>query len=108
MKEFGYKISASRQIDFDKIDHSLYRKIIENEPSMRLCIDCGSCSATCTAGNITDFSIRKMNLMIRRGETVGLQKEFANCMLCGKCTMICPRGVNTRNIILTIRKILNN
>jgi heterodisulfide reductase subunit C len=21
-------------------------------------------------------------------------------MLCGKCTLVCPRGVNTRNIII--------
>jgi heterodisulfide reductase subunit C len=108
MKNFGYTISKGRVLDFDKTDHTLYRQIIEQEPSMRLCIDCGSCSATCTAGNVTDFSIRKMNLMIRRGETEGLRKEFSSCMLCGKCMMICPRGVNTRNIILTIRRIYKN
>jgi heterodisulfide reductase subunit C len=25
-------------------------------------------------------------------------------MLCGKCTLACPRNVNTRNVILQIRK----
>ena len=25
-------------------------------------------------------------------------------MLCGKCQLVCPRGVNTRNVILLIKK----
>jgi heterodisulfide reductase subunit C len=27
-------------------------------------------------------------------------------MLCGKCQLACPRGVNTRNVILTIQRAL--
>jgi len=29
-------------------------------------------------------------------------------MLCGKCTLVCPRNVNTRNIILLIRETVSN
>jgi heterodisulfide reductase subunit C len=25
-------------------------------------------------------------------------------MLCGKCTLVCPRNINTRNIVLLVRK----
>ena len=28
-----------------------------------------------------------------------------SCQLCGKCTMVCPRGINTRHLILSIAKI---
>jgi Fe-S oxidoreductase len=30
---------------------------------------------------------------------------MSNCMLCGKCTMVCPRGINTRHLILSICRI---
>ena len=33
-------------------------------------------------------------------------KEFLKgCLLCGKCTMVCPRAINTRHLILSILKI---
>jgi heterodisulfide reductase subunit C len=28
------------------------------------------------------------------------------CMLCGKCQLVCPRGVNLRNLILSIHTAL--
>ena len=27
------------------------------------------------------------------------------CQLCGKCSMVCPRGINTRHLILSITKV---
>ena len=39
-----------------------------------------------------------------------MQQETADaldaCMLCGKCTLVCPRGVNTRAMIMEMRKEL--
>jgi heterodisulfide reductase subunit C len=26
-------------------------------------------------------------------------RKIGKCMLCGKCALVCPRGVNTRNIV---------
>ena len=43
---------------------------------------------------------------IRRGLTDNIEKETEKCMLCGKCFLICPRGVNNRNIILKVREAL--
>ena len=28
-----------------------------------------------------------------------------HCMLCGKCQLVCPRGINTRHLILSIGKV---
>ena len=33
-------------------------------------------------------------------------EELSKCMLCGKCRLVCPRGINTREIVLTIKKHL--
>jgi len=35
-----------------------------------------------------------------------LKKEIEKCMLCGKCQLVCPRGVNLRNLILSIHSAL--
>jgi heterodisulfide reductase subunit C len=29
-------------------------------------------------------------------------------MLCGKCILVCPRGVNTRNVVFAAREALLN
>jgi heterodisulfide reductase subunit C len=28
-------------------------------------------------------------------------------MLCGKCTLVCPRGVNLRALIINMRRVLH-
>jgi heterodisulfide reductase subunit C len=108
LKDWGYKIVSPRQIDLDSNDFSIAGYIDQHEKSFRWCIGCGSCSATCTAAQFTDFSPRKVNFLLQRGESTGLDKEIAKCMMCGKCQMICPRGINTRNIIHHIKRAFSN
>ncbi|OFX22751.1 MAG: (4Fe-4S)-binding protein [Bacteroidetes bacterium GWA2_31_9b] len=106
MSVFGFKINEGRVIDYDKTDKRIFNYLQKNEPSFNLCIFCGSCTSTCSAGNFTDFNIRKLKMNIRRGLTDNIEKETEKCMLCGKCFLICPRGVNNRNIILKVREAL--
>ena len=104
MSKFGFSVKESRTIDYNKFDGRLLTDVLLHEPSFLLCISCGACTATCSAGNLIDFNIRRMSLHIRRGELVDLSREIDKCMLCGKCQLLCPRGVNTRNVILLIKK----
>jgi len=106
MKSFGYTISKDRQIDYDNNDRRLVDYIEAIEPSILICMECGSCTATCSAGHFTEFSIRRLHTLVQRGETRHLRKEIEKCMLCGKCQLVCPRGVNLRNLILTIHQAL--
>jgi heterodisulfide reductase subunit C len=99
MENFGFTISKGRQIEYDSNNRSIADYIYEKEPSFRLCIECGGCSATCTTGNLTQFSLRELQILIKRGENEHVRHNIKKCMLCGKCTLICPRGVNTRNIV---------
>jgi heterodisulfide reductase subunit C len=99
MNKFGFSISKGRQIDFDSNDRRMADYIFEKEPTFRLCIECGGCSATCTSGNFTEFSLRELNILIKRGENDIVRKNIKKCMLCGKCSLVCPRGVNTRHIV---------
>ncbi len=108
MEKFGYTISKGRQINYDSNDRSIAEYIHANEPSFRLCIECGCCSATCTTGSMTKFSLRELQILIKRGENVHVKNSIMKCMLCGKCTLVCPRGVNTRNIVVLAKKAFQN
>lgn len=107
MNQFGFTISRDNTIDYDRNDRSLAEFVLSQEPSLYRCIQCGSCSGTCTAGAFTDYNFRKMHLLLRRGEIQNLRSTVEKCMLCGKCQLVCPRGVNTRNVIRQIRIALD-
>ena len=103
MMDFGFKLSKSSTIDLDKADTALYEKLCNLEPDARICMGCGSCSATCTAGPFNGMSLRKVILGLQRGQDV--RPMLQGCMLCGKCTMVCPRAINTRHLLLTLCRI---
>lgn len=104
MADFGFSILKARHIDYDANDKSIAEYIHEREPSFSICIECGCCSATCTTGNFTHFSLREIHILLKRGENDAVRDQINKCMLCGKCILVCPRGVNTRNIILLARE----
>jgi len=104
MDRFGFSISKGRQIDYDANSRHIAEFISEREPSFRVCIECGCCSATCTTGNFTSFSLRELQILLKRGENEKVRENIKKCMLCGKCTLVCPRGVNTRNVVTLARQ----
>lgn len=100
MKDFGFSISKSSTVDLDAVDEDLYERVCRQVPSARICMSCGSCSASCVAAPFSGMSVRKLIHALQRGKDV--RPMLSNCMLCGKCSIVCPRGVNTRNLILTV------
>ncbi len=103
MTDFGFGINPSSTVDLDKVDTGLYKRLAEMEPDIRMCMACGSCSATCTASPYSGMSVRQVILALQRGRDVA--PMLSNCMLCGKCTMVCPRGINTRHLLLSLCRI---
>ena len=107
MSNFGFSISQTRSVDVsDNVQDQLLR-LEKRVPSFKRCISCGGCAATCTAGYFTPFNIRKIHSLYRWEEYSGLEEELQKCMLCGKCTLVCPRGVNLRDLVINLRKILS-
>lgn len=105
MTDFGYSLSPSSLIDLDVYDKIRVNKISKIEPDFIKCMSCGSCAASCSAANFSKINLRRVILLLQRGldnEAVSLMES---CMLCGKCTLVCPRGINTRNLIRSILKI---
>lgn len=108
MPDFGFNIQKARSENLDAGAKRKYLELIQKVPSFKRCFQCGCCSATCSARQFTDFNIRRVHTMLRRGNTEGLASELRKCMLCGKCTLVCPRGVNLRQMIVTMRGILKS
>ncbi|MFI3317676.1 MAG: 4Fe-4S dicluster domain-containing protein [Rikenellaceae bacterium] len=107
MINFGYKISKPRAIDLDRNSFESSDEILKAMPELQGCIGCGACTALCTAGNLTEFNFRKVHTLVRRGEYEGAYEMMSNCMLCGKCRLVCPRGINTRAVVLLIKSKLS-
>ena len=102
--DFGYSINQSSKIDLDQSSRDIAVQLLQRVPSFATCIGCGTCMATCSAGRFASLNLRRLQLMVMRGQTDHLHAETEKCMLCGKCQMICPRGVNTRQVVLAIHK----
>jgi heterodisulfide reductase subunit C len=108
MTDFGFVIHKDSTLDLDRSNMSIAREVLEKEPSLHKCIQCGSCTGTCSTEAFTDYNFRKIHLLLRRGEVTMLKNAIEKCMLCGKCQLVCPRGVNTRNVILQIKLAITN
>ena len=107
MIDFGYTISKPRMIDIDRNDMALCGEILAAMPELQSCIGCGTCTAVCTAGNLTEFNFRKVHTLVRRGEYRGAHEAMNKCMLCGKCRLACPRGINTRGVVMLLKAMID-
>ncbi len=112
MIEFGYKIQADRQINYDSNNRRILEFVRRNEPSVDWCMSCGTCASGCTAATTADYSLRRLIILARRGMEDDILETVYRCRFCGKCFNACPRGVNTRNVIymmqLAATKIANH
>ena len=106
MIDFGYTISKPRRIDIDRNDMQKCDEILREMPELQSCIGCGTCTSVCTAGDLTDFNFRRLHTLVRRGEYQDVRKELDKCMMCGKCRLSCPRGINTRAVVMLIKRKL--
>lgn len=68
--------------------------------SIEKCIQCGNCTANC------DF-LKKHDMDLSE-----LYKEKAElcygCLLCGKCRSHCPSGIDGRELVLNMRRMMNS
>lgn len=103
MIDFGFRKNASSTIDLNRTDTKLFEKVCREEVGVRTCMACGSCSASCTAAELSGMSVRKVILALQRGQDI--RPMLSKCMLCGKCPMVCPRGINTRKLILSVCRL---
>jgi heterodisulfide reductase subunit C len=107
MIDFGFALTPSATLQIDNLDNKLFEQLRNIEPDVAKCMACGSCTASCSAGNYTELNLRKVILSLQRGREQDTLNSLKSCMLCGKCNIVCPRGINTRHLILSICKVYN-
>ena len=68
---------------------------------IRLCIQCGTCSASCPNANRMDHTPRKLIAMARAGmrEEVLSSNSMWLCASCYLCTVRCPREIKITDIM---------
>lgn len=106
--DFGYSLTPSSKINLDKFDRSKFMELVKLEPDALKCMACGSCTASCTAGVFKETSLRKSLLQLQNGYNKEALELLESCLLCGKCSLTCPRSINTRHLILSIYSIYKN
>jgi len=104
--KWGFRPEKSNLIDLDTTGRDLYRQIVKITPGIQACFFCGSCGSTCTVSR-DGMNFRHVHLLLSRGELQKLEEIIAPCLLCGKCTLVCPRNVDTRSVIYNLKILLH-
>ena len=78
MPQFGFTISQPRAVNLDTNDLVPAEKILHDLPELQTCIACGSCTATCTAGNLTSFNFRKVRGINTRAVVMKIKRELGD------------------------------
>jgi heterodisulfide reductase subunit D len=91
-------------------DEQLDRRfIIEVEPDWRklaTCLQCGTCSASCPAGELMDYPPRQLWEMLRLGlrDQVLNSRTFWLCTQCYACQVRCPRDIHIAETMRRLRE----
>ncbi len=104
--KWGFSSEKSNLVNLDQNDTRLYHRLVSTVPGLAACIFCGSCSSTCISV-AEGMNFRLVHLMIRRGELQQVGSMLRACQLCGKCTLVCPRNVDTRAVIYNLKAELH-
>lgn len=71
-----------------------------------LCMQCGTCSASCTGRKVMDYLPRRVTRMIQMGKAEVLDcKSIWTCSTCLICTARCPRGIDIARLMEALRVI---
>ena len=103
MTEFGFNIHKDLMIDHDRPSPAC-EALLKKVPSISTCISCGSCAGSCVSSYQSGTGFRILIMLLRNGMHDKLEEALAYCQFCGKCTLVCPRGINTRKGILEMKK----
>ena len=74
---------------------------------VKMCFQCGTCTASCPSGRRTSYRVRK----IMRQTQLGLKDEIINsddlwgCTTCYTCVERCPRAVPIVDVVIALRNI---
>ncbi|HUV72914.1 MAG TPA: (Fe-S)-binding protein [Anaerolineae bacterium] len=99
-------MAKQQVLALEEIDREFIKQIEPDWRKMLTCIQCGSCSVSCPAGQLMDYAPRELWRLMRLGmkDEVINTRTFWLCTQCDACTVRCPRGIITSGAMLNLRK----
>ena len=93
----------------DGVDSKLYEEVAKfGARDMEICMQCGTCSASCPLSSGTNSFPRKIYRYLQLGLKDKLLKSPAPwlCYYCGDCNTDCPRGAEPAETMMATRRWL--
>jgi len=79
----------------------------EGGDALKLCYQCGVCSATCPWNLVKSFIVRRVMHQAQLGLVDFEAEEMWLCVTCGACVQRCPRGVEIIDIMRALRRVIS-
>lgn len=90
----------------EHLDREFMRQVEPDWHKLLTCYQCGTCSASCPAAELMDYSPRQIWQMMRLGlrEEVMQSHTFWLCTQCYACQVRCPRGISIAETMRRLRE----
>ncbi|MDR3206665.1 MAG: CoB--CoM heterodisulfide reductase subunit C [Candidatus Methanoplasma sp.] len=74
---------------------------------VKMCFQCGTCTAGCPSGRRTSYRVRKLMRLAQLGQKDEIvnSEELWECSTCYTCVERCPRAVPIVDVIVALRNI---
>jgi heterodisulfide reductase subunit C len=74
---------------------------------IKLCIQCGTCSASCPTSHAMDYTPREIIAALRAGmlDRVLNSEMMWTCTSCYNCTTRCPQGIKLTDIMYELKRL---
>lgn len=98
-------------VEFQMLAVSPYKEAVDavieagGEP-LKLCYQCGNCTANCPWSLVRSFMVRKMIHQAQLGMVDLDSEDVWLCATCGACVDQCPRGVEIIDIMRALRRVI--
>jgi len=88
------------------LDRDFIRQVEPDWRKLATCIQCGTCSASCPAGELMDYAPRQLWELMRLGlrDQVMNSRTFWLCTQCYACQVRCPRGIHIGETMRKLRE----
>jgi len=73
---------------------------------LKLCYQCGLCTAVCPWNRVKSFTIRKLLHQAQLGLVDFEDEDMWTCVICNACVNRCPRGVRQLDIMRALRRVI--
>jgi heterodisulfide reductase subunit C len=89
------------------LDRTFVQALAPARETLRSCMQCGSCTATCASAYAMDYTPRQLWHMARLGfkDEVLNSKTLWLCSTCYSCTLRCPRDLPLTETIGTLKRL---